>query len=94
MKWLKRKTNKPSKIKTKKAKKSSVFKPCVIKLLMTKRKIHGTFIEIHYSMTLKNGYRVKTKKKGEPAVFLGAHKGDKPLEFLSKGLYCISLLLN
>ena len=36
----------------------------------------------------------KTEKKGELVFFLGAHKGDKPLEFLSKGLYYISLLLN
>ena len=42
-------------LKSKQKKKSSVFKPCVINLLMTKPKIHGTFIEIHYSMTSKNG---------------------------------------
>ena len=144
MKWLKRKTNNPSKVKTEKAKKSSVFKPCVFKFLMIKCKIYGTFSEIRYSMTLKNGVdfggpfkrssglwpnawknaskdylniflfwsrmvfawvfptteihlqRIpgKTEKKGELVVFLGAHKGDKPLKFLSKGLYYISLLLN
>ena len=64
MKWLKKKTNKSSKIKTKKAKKSSVFKPCVIKLLMTKRKIHGTFIEIHYSMTLRTVKISADRSKG------------------------------
>ena len=55
VKWLKRKTNNPSKVKTEKAKKSSVFKPCVFKLLMIKCKIYGTSSEIRYSVTLKNG---------------------------------------
>ena len=59
----------------------------------------------HFFVLIANGFRVsisyylqripgKTEKKGELVVFLGAHKGDKPLEFLSKGLYYISLLLN
>ena len=36
----------------------------------------------------------KKKKKRGTGSFLGTHKGDKPLKFLSKSIYYISLLLN
>lgn len=109
------KTNKPSKIKTKKAKKSSVFKSCDFSCRskgrldcdQTREKCTQRLFEhflfwsqIVFAWVFPNPeihlQRIpgKNEKKGEPAVFLGAHKGDKPLEFLSKGLYCISLLLN
>ena len=82
---LKRKTNKPSKIKKKKAKKSSVFKLCVIKLLMTKRKIHGTFIEIHYSLTLKNGEDFSWPFKRSSGLWSNAWK-NAPKDYLN--IFC------
>ena len=44
--------------------KSSIFRPWVIKLPVTKSKIYGTFIEIHHSMTLKNGEDFSCRSKG------------------------------
>ena len=46
------------------SKKSSIFRPWVIKLPVTKSKIYGTFIEIHHSMTLKNGEDFSCRSKG------------------------------
>ena len=39
------------------------------------------------------GKKEKKKKRGTGS-FLGTHKGDKPLKFLSKSIYYISLLLS
>ena len=65
-----------------KKQKNPLFKPCVIKLLMTKRKIHGTFIEIHYSMTLKNGEDFSWPFKRSSGLWSNAWK-NAPKDYLN-----------
>ena len=112
------KTNKPSKIKTKKAKKSSVFKSCDFSCRskgrldcdQTREKCTQRLFEhfLFWSQIVFAWVRVfpnpdiylqqipgkKEKKKRGTGSFLGTHKGDKPLKFLSKSICYISLLLS